>query len=73
MDLVVGDRVKVIRNINVRFMIPENEYIYYILFPDEEYTVIEADDYEMILLLGEGTNPMGAEVSYDDRDKIIKI
>ena len=68
-----GDKVKVIRNINVAFMLPDDIRLYYILLPDEIYTVTNVNDFEMILLLGEGVNSMGAEVKYDDRDKLIKI
>ena len=73
MDLNVGDRVQVISNINVRFMLPEEEYINYILIPSERFTIIEKSDVKMLLLLGEGVKDMGAEVKYSDRDKLIKI
>ena len=73
MDLRVGDRVQVIRNINVSFILPEEIKMNYVLLPDEIYTVNRIDDFEMIINLNEGINPMGADVDYDDRDKLIKI
>ena len=73
MDLIVGDRVQVIRNINVSFLLPDNIRVDYVLLPGEIYTVIGIDDFELLIFLGEGVDSMGADVKYDDRDKIIKI
>ena len=71
MDLVVGDRVQVMKNINASFMLPEMERIYYVLSPNDNYTVLGLDDIKMIIFLGEGTNPMGAEVRYADTINLI--
>ena len=73
MDLVVGDTVKIIRNINVSFMLPEEVRLEYVLLPDEIYTVYDINNFEMIISLNEGTNPMGADVDYDNRDKLLKL
>jgi len=73
MDLIVGDRVQVIKNINVSFILPENTVINYILLPNEEYTVTGINDFDMLIYLGDGNYSMGAEVKYDDRDKIVKL
>ena len=73
MDLIVGDRVQVIRNINVSFLLPDNIRIYYVLLPGEMYTVIGIDDFELLIFLGDGVDSMGADVKYDDSDKLEKI
>jgi len=73
MDLEVGDRVRVVSNINIIFIQPADMVINYTLFPLEEYIITAIDDNKNSWFVNNEQNPMGGEISFSDRTKLVKI
>jgi len=73
MDLIVGDRVRIVSNIIITFIQPSDIVITYTAYPLEEYTINAIDNDRNSWFVNNDENIVGGEISFNNRTKLVKI